>query len=86
MEARDRIANNEKLQGTLARISELFERADREAVATALASNDTSALASALKVSPEALPDIINAFREAAGDLLDLPEVKAAARLLSESD
>lgn len=86
MDARNRIAENQKLQGTVAKIGELLERADRNAVASALAANDTVALASALKISSEALPDIINAFCEAAGDLMELPEVKAAARLLSESE
>ncbi len=84
MEARERIAKDEKLQGILEKVSAIFESADRDALVAALASNDTVALSKALKVSPEALPDIIKAVCDATGDLVDLPDVKTAARLLSE--
>jgi hypothetical protein len=84
MDPRERIAQNERLEGVLAEISGLLENADGVALVDALASNDTRALARALKVSPEALPDLIRAVTDGAGELLNLPEVKAAARLLSE--
>lgn len=86
MDTRERIDKDDKLQGVLGKIAGIFEHADRDAFMAALASNDTVALAKALKVSPEALPDIIKAVCDAAGNLIDLPEVKTAARLLSESD
>jgi hypothetical protein len=84
MDPKDRIAQNERLDGVLAEISSLFQNADRDALVAALASNDPRALARALKVSPEALPDLIKAVTDGAGDLVNLPEVKAAGRLLSE--
>jgi len=84
MDARERIAKNGRFEEILAKISSLLEKADRGAFVAALASNDNIALAKALHVSPEALPDLINAVLDGAGDLVDLPEVKAAARLLEE--
>ncbi len=84
MEARDRIAENGRLESILGELSSLFENADRDALVAALVANDATALAKALHVSPAALPDLIKAVTDGAGDLLNIAEVRVAGRLLSE--
>jgi hypothetical protein len=63
------IVMDDKLQNAVVNIGKLFENADYEAMEVALEANDIVGLAAALKVSSEALPDIIDFFREVARDL-----------------